>query len=271
MIEPRETWHFPTTYVGRRVLVFDSLPSTNDFALQLNEPGTAIVADVQTAGRGQYHRQWQSPSGASLLLSVMIAPPPKLLRPVILIAWAAVAVAETIEAFCRNELFNCQTGASDASGWLIGDVRIKWPNDVILKGKKVCGILTENQRCTVVGLGLNLTQTQEDFANLPDATSMLITAGLECDSKTMLGVLLQKLDEQYGRLYDGELKTLENAWKSQIGLIGSTVTVSTVSGEFFHGRLIEMGFDFLELDLGNGAIRAFTPERIRLLQSETTV
>src|SRR6266498_1996281 len=82
---PRETWELDTRHVGRRVLVYDALPSTNDAAADLAadpaNAGAVVVADFQTAGRGQYGRTWQSRPGASLLMSVLLAPPATLRRP----------------------------------------------------------------------------------------------------------------------------------------------------------------------------------------------
>src|SRR3954469_18386865 len=164
MFTPRETWHFETERVGRRVLVYDSVDSTNTRAAEFarsnpDADGLVLVADQQTAGRGQYGRVWVSRPGSSLLMSVVLRPPPELLRPVILTAWAAVSVAEAILTL---------TGAQ---------ARIKWPNDLLIRGKKVCGILIEqtgtgSELVTVAGIGLNLNQTADEFAraNLPDAT-----------------------------------------------------------------------------------------------------
>jgi BirA family transcriptional regulator, biotin operon repressor / biotin---[acetyl-CoA-carboxylase] ligase len=156
MFTPRETWHFDTERIGRRVLVFDHVDSTNTrgAALADTDPdadGLVLIADQQTAGRGQYGRVWQSRPGSSLLMSVVLKTPPELRRPVILTAWIAVSVAEAILS-----LTGVQT-------------RIKWPNDLLIRGKKVCGILIEQSGTsgsvnTVAGIGLNLTQTADEFA-----------------------------------------------------------------------------------------------------------
>lgn len=247
MIEPREIWHFDTRHVGSRVLVYDSLPSTNDLAHSLNEPGTAIVADVQTAGRGQYQRVWQSSRGASLLVSVTVAPPPELLRPVILIAWAAVAVRDTIRTLTTYK------------------ARIKWPNDLLIDGRKVCGILTESQRFSVVGIGLNLTQTAEDFAELPEATSLMLATGIDCEPAKALKLLLHALDDRYDRLLDGDRTSLEREWRQGLALTGKHVLAELSDGAFLTGRLIDVGFDGVEIDLGDGAIQAIAPEHVRHL------
>src|SRR3954451_14175860 len=104
--------------IGRRVLVYDRVESTNSLALELaSDPaseGVVLVAREQSAGRGQHGRTWVSPAGSSVLLSAVLFPPPSLRRPAILTAWAAVSVCETIRE---------TTGLEPA---------IKWPNDVFL-------------------------------------------------------------------------------------------------------------------------------------------
>src|SRR5260370_6076431 len=104
-----------------RILVFDSVESTNTIALGLaDDPanhGTVILAREQTAGRGQYGRSWLAPADSSVLMSVLLFPPPALRRPVLLTAWAAVSVCD----LCRQ-----LTGLP---------VRIKWPNDVMIQDR----------------------------------------------------------------------------------------------------------------------------------------
>src|SRR5689334_15414573 len=116
MPTPRDTWQLDTAHLGRRVLVFDELESTNTIALELatGEPdGLAVIADHQTAGRGQYGRVWQARPGSSLLMSVALRPPPDLSRPVVLTALAGVAVGEAIFALRGLQ------------------ARLKWPNDLL--------------------------------------------------------------------------------------------------------------------------------------------
>src|SRR5437660_778588 len=151
-MQPREVWDFPGRSVGRQVLVFERVDSTNNLAASLaTQPGgegLAILADEQTAGRGQHGRNWLAPSQSSVLLSVLLFPPVELRRPVLLTAWAAVAVCEVVRQ---------TTGVQP---------RIKWPNDVFLRGRKVCGILIEQSQqgsttAVIAGIGLNVTQTEE--------------------------------------------------------------------------------------------------------------
>src|SRR5437016_991316 len=121
-LPPHRVRQLPTRHLGQRILVFPRLESTNAFALSLasdpSQHGLVLLADEQTAGRGQHGRTWLTPPRSSVLMSVLLFPPPALRRPALLVAWAAVSVCEAIAAL---------TGLQ---------AKIKWPNDVLLGGKK---------------------------------------------------------------------------------------------------------------------------------------
>ncbi len=257
---PTSEWHLPTRHVGRRVLYYDELPSTLSVAAGLAadpaNDGTAVLAGVQTAGRGQYGRSWQCPPGAGVLLSVLLSPPPPLRRPAVLTAWAAVAVAET-----ARQLTGRQPG-------------IKWPNDVQIRGKKVCGILIEaaspagRPPTAVAGIGLNVNQSAADFAaaGLPDATSLAVAAGRGFDTHAVARQLLEQLDRDYALLLDGELGTLEACWKWRVGLLGRPVVAEAADGTPHRGRLRELSFAGVELEQPDGSVRRLPPEGVRQLR-----
>lgn len=251
--EPRETWHFDTAHIGRRVFVFDTVDSTNAVATRGSpENGLVVLAHHQTAGRGQYGRVWQSEPSRSLLLSVVLTPPAEFRRPVVLTALAAVAVGEAVFAL---------TGVQ---------AKIKWPNDLLVRGKKVCGILIEQGHSTVVGIGLNLNQTAEEFAaaGLPDATSLHLVSGRAIDHRTAAGVLVRHLDAEYGRLLAGERVAVEADWKWRVGLLGRHVVVELTGGGAVEGRLLEMGFDGLALEAAGGFVRTIVPETVAHVRAE---
>jgi BirA family biotin operon repressor/biotin-[acetyl-CoA-carboxylase] ligase len=246
---PREEWHFDTARVGRRVLVFDSVDSTNTVAAQLADAATdglVVLADFQTAGRGRFGRAWQSRPGSSLLMSVALHPPAEFRRPAVLTAWAAVAVGEAVFAL---------TGVQ---------ARVKWPNDLLVRGKKVCGILIEQGEGVVVGIGLNLNQTADEFAaaGLPGATSLAVVSGGPIDPRTAAGVLIRRLDAEYDRLLSGERVAVEADWKWRTGLLGRHVMVELTDGSTVEGRMHEMGFDALEVEIATGYVRAIVPETV---------
>jgi BirA family transcriptional regulator, biotin operon repressor / biotin---[acetyl-CoA-carboxylase] ligase len=238
-------------HIGRRILVFDHLPSTNDYAASLvNESdaaGTVIRARSQSAGRGTFGRTWHSPADAGVWVSVILDPPAHLRRPAILTAWAAVSVAEAIRPVIGRQ------------------PRIKWPNDVLIGRKKVCGLLIEQGRYTIVGIGLNVNQTADDFAaaELPDATSLTLVIGRPQDVDAVAADVIAALDREYELLLNGELTTLEACWKWRVGLLGRMVKVECYDGRRHHGRLLEMAFDGLDVLTPDGDRTRIIPEEIR--------
>ncbi len=246
---PREEWKLDTCRLGRKVLVFDALPSTNDFAAKLahdsTNDGVAVLADVQTAGRGQHGRTWTAAPGSGVLMSLLLFPPESLRRPVILTAWAAVAVCRTIEQF-------------------IGiPAQIKWPNDVLVQGKKVCGILIEQGRGTVVGVGLNVRQSAADFAaaDLPQAAALAQFVPSAPDTAAVARELLQQLDEEFNSMLAGDLAPLQASWQQHLDLLGRAVSVECHTG-VIEGRLCRLSFDAVEVERSGGEKRSLPPEKV---------
>ena len=178
-IPPHDVYHTGRQRLGRQVWSFQRVESTNTLALSLGNDlandGLVLLAHEQTSGRGQNGRTWTAPAGSSVLLSVLLFPPVLLRRPALLTAWAAVSVCETIDE-------------------VVGlPARIKWPNDVLVQGRKVCGILIEQrhagarerQPATVVGIGLNVQQSAGFFdkANLPLAASLASLSGKTLETR----------------------------------------------------------------------------------------
>ncbi|HVS34365.1 MAG TPA: biotin--[acetyl-CoA-carboxylase] ligase [Gemmataceae bacterium] len=254
---PDEEWRLNTTHVGRRVLFFHQVDSTNSVAAQQADDsandGLAVLAAEQTVGRGQHGRRWQCRPGDGVLLSVLLFPPPQLRRAAVLTAWAAVAVCETVERL---------TGLQP---------RVKWPNDVLLRGRKVCGILIEQGRGSVVGVGLNVRQSAEHFADagLPNAASLAQFTDANVDARSAAKALLQRMDEEYGRLLAGDLAPLEARWKRSIGLLGRDVIAERYDGPTYRGRLAELGFDGVRIQQADSAALVLPPERVRRLEAAT--
>jgi BirA family biotin operon repressor/biotin-[acetyl-CoA-carboxylase] ligase len=170
----------------------------------------------------------------------------------VLTAFASVAVAETI----------LQVSGKQST--------IKWPNDVQLGGEKVCGILIESGigNHFVVGIGLNVNQSAGDFRrmDLPDATSLSVTVGKPLDVRGITELLIQNLDEHYGRLLDGEIAALEECWAWRLGKIDQQSTAELTDANEVRGRLRRVTFDLLEVELPSGEIRQLRPEEVRHLR-----
>jgi BirA family biotin operon repressor/biotin-[acetyl-CoA-carboxylase] ligase len=161
-------------------------------------------------------------------------------------AWAAVSVCETILA--------C-TGLQ---------AKIKWPNDVLLRGRKVCGILIEQARGTVVGIGLNVSQSADSFAHvgLPDAGSLALFTSAPLEWQTVARQLIQHLDEEYDRLCAGDRGTLEACWKWRSGLLGREVVVECHDA-MHRGRLLDMTWEGLVLEVREDGTRMILPETVK--------
>ena len=214
----------PTAIVGRELRCFQELDSTSTYLkAQGDAPdGTVAVADSQTAGRGRMDRSFQSPKGQGIYLSVLLRPPlpPDRLPPVT--ALAGVAVCAAVERVC---------GARPG---------LKWPNDPVLNGKKLCGILTElsleaetgRVQSLVLGIGINVGQGPEDFT--PEvremATSLRQELGKPVSRPQLTAALLEELDRAYAALLAGDLSAYLAAYRRRCVNLGKTVQLIPFGG-----------------------------------------
>lgn len=209
---------------GRRLgvpLVYrEHTGSTNDdameFARQGAEEGTTVLADHQTRGRGRLGRRWESPPGRNVYLSVILRPSMAATMAPQLTLVAGVAVVETIRA------------------WLPEAV-LKWPNDVLVRGKKVAGVLVEMAArgeqvdFAVVGVGINVNMASEDFpSELRElAGSMAEALGQPIDRNEVVITLLQKLEEEYEAYLQHGFEWVRTRWWDRAGMAGQRVSVNT--------------------------------------------
>ncbi|HXG93441.1 MAG TPA: biotin--[acetyl-CoA-carboxylase] ligase [Blastocatellia bacterium] len=178
-----------TTKIGSTVLRFDRLASTNDYARELAaggaDEGVTALAYEQTAGRGRHGRQWSSPAGEGLYFSVILRPEIDPARAPVITLAAAVAVAETLAIDFKIK------------------PDIKWPNDVLVRGKKICGILVESAieqgriQYLVMGIGVNLAQREFVEEIRDTATSLVIESGQLVTPDNFLAPLLDRLERWY--------------------------------------------------------------------------
>ena len=185
-----------TDWVAKEVLYFDTIDSTNTKAQELAEKGypsgTLVVADKQESGKGRRGRSWVSPSGTGIFMTLMIKPDINPNNASMLTLVAALAVAKAITSVTGEEAL------------------IKWPNDIVVNGKKVCGILTEMNaqfdyiNHIVVGIGINVHNESfpEEISQM--ASSLMIEAGGKRFHRAQIIAETMSYFEQY---YDTFLKT----------------------------------------------------------------
>jgi BirA family biotin operon repressor/biotin-[acetyl-CoA-carboxylase] ligase len=250
-----EEWRLATRIIGRRVLRYASVDSTNNVALELakdpGNEGVAILAGEQTAGRGRHGRCWSAPPDCAVLLSILLFPSPAIGRPVILTAWAAVAACN---ATCSI------TGLR---------ARIRWPNDVLLAEGKVCGILIEKRgAAAVIGLGLNVNQSKDDLTqmNLPQATSLAVVTGQRWDVPDVARVLLHELDQAYAPLSEGDFGALERPWQQGLGFLGKEVELDTLKGPS-RGRVGKLTFSGIRIDTNDSQALYLEPEAVHHIRA----
>lgn len=200
----------PPLHFGARLERVKETPSTMDDACRLAEQGapegTAVVADVQTAGRGRAGRPWTSPPGG-LYVSVVLRPAMPLSRWSLVPIAAGVALQDALVPYARG-------------------ARLKWPNDVLVGGKKLAGILAEAKapRFAVLGIGVNVSS-----APLAEATS-LAALGASVDPDRFARELLACLETRYAQLEAGDDEGVRGAWEARAGMLGARVKAEGVEG-----------------------------------------
>lgn len=203
--------------IGKKMFVFESIDSTNTCARTLaetgTEEGTVVVTDFQTQGKGRMGRRWQAAPGTSLLFSTVLRPPLTHEVAGLLTFFSAVSVARAIEH---------ETNLA---------VECKWPNDLLVQGRKVCGILLENSfekeslAYSVAGVGLNVLQRDFDPSLEKKATSIAREAVGKVDRTKLLRRILTEMDVSYNDVCVRQFASILDEWKSRCTMFGKPVTV----------------------------------------------
>jgi BirA family biotin operon repressor/biotin-[acetyl-CoA-carboxylase] ligase len=250
----------PRSRLGSRLLHFDRIDSTNDHlkrrAAELPD-GAVTLAEFQTGGRGRMGRRWIAPPGSSLMLSVLLVEPGD--SP--LLTWAGmlacVAACEAIES---------STSLAP---------RLRWPNDLMLAGGKVGGVLAEStpladgKRAVIVGVGVNCLQRPDEFdeALRGAATSLAIESGEPVDRLQLGRALIERMDAWLARTRDGrDIQDLLSQWRRRNADVGRPA-VFLHNGAPIEGAIVGVADDGdLLIELGGGERRrlgAATTTRVR--------
>jgi BirA family biotin operon repressor/biotin-[acetyl-CoA-carboxylase] ligase len=208
-----------TKIIGRDIQVFEQTTSTNDVMEKLARDGVkegiVVFAESQTSGRGRLGRKWISPERKGLWFSVLLRPDLRPQETTQLTIASATALRRAIQS---------QTGLSP---------EIKWPNDILIRGKKVAGILTElsaevdRVKHIVLGIGVdvNLGAGELPAELRKTATSLKMETGETISRAELAVTILQALDEDYTRIGAGRFAAVADEWEGHCATIGKNVTV----------------------------------------------
>jgi BirA family biotin operon repressor/biotin-[acetyl-CoA-carboxylase] ligase len=225
-----------TKWIGRTIHHFQTLDSTNSKAYQLAlngaKEGEVVISESQEKGRGRLGRQWFSPPFLNLYISVILRPKISPHQASLITLMAAVATAEAIQKF---------------SGFL---PLIKWPNDILLRGRKAAGLLNEIHsemdriHFVILGVGVNLNMDEKMFSKeiRAVATSLKIEIGRTVSRKAFLQFFLQELEKWYSIFLEEGGAVILKAWRDRAHIKGRQVKVTSF-GETVAGIAIDVDSD----------------------------
>ena len=207
---------------GTSLEYFSCIDSTNSYLKRMvmdgASDGTVAVADAQSAGRGRMGRTFQSPAGKGLYLSMLLRPAVSAQKLMRATGMAAVAAARAVEK---------------VSGVKVG---IKWTNDLVLNGRKLCGILAEtvmqgSETALVLGVGVNVCHRREDFdGEVADIATSLAMEGVRVDRSRLAAALIEEL-RRLGDDLDGDIGTYVGAYRERCVTIGQEVRLMWTEGQ----------------------------------------
>ncbi|MFH0778526.1 MAG: biotin--[acetyl-CoA-carboxylase] ligase [Candidatus Eisenbacteria bacterium] len=251
--------------LGKRLVCLYSVTSTNDVAWGEAEAGvsegTVVVAEEQTEGRGRLGRTWYSPPGVGVWMSVIMRPQISSEAAPGITHCASLAAARAIKVVCPVE------------------VSLKWPNDVLVEGRKVCGILTEMKTVgkridfVVCGIGINVNQKPEDFAPAIRAAgvSLRMATGETVERVRLFAEVIKQLDGLYEGFCRCGFSHCAAEWKAMCGSLGKRIRIRTgrsegdVEGVF--SDVDERGALVLRMD--SGLERSFLAGDVELVSQES--
>ncbi len=241
-----------TQFVGKQLYYYDSVTSTmtvaREKAVKGAPEGTVIIADEQTSGRGRMGRTWLSPHG-NLALSLILKPCLETLTRLVMIT--SLAVLQTIKLVANI------------------DATIKWPNDVLIKDKKVCGILIESEikgelvNYAIIGIGSNIYLDASNFSEISALATSIRQETVQAVSKTELtAILLSELETLYLAVKDGA--PIHEEWKAHMDTLGKWVEVKS-------GKTTERGIAEDIMTNGSLVLRRADGTTAEILAGDVTV
>ena len=212
-----------TLYIGKNIIELDVVDSTNNYASDLITKnaaleGTVVVAHFQGEGKGQRGNVWTSEPGKNLTFSLILKP--KKVTPseaFVISKIVSLAICKYLETVVEEDVF------------------IKWPNDIYVGQKKICGILIENQfrgkhfESSIIGIGLNVNQS--NFQNLPRVTSLILKLKKELELRLVLEGLLKSIETFYLRFKREGISAIHEEYLANLLFIDEMRRYKTSKGE----------------------------------------
>lgn len=246
-----------TIFLGKDVHFLPDCHSTNDIALQMVRQrnvseGTIIICDHQIKGKGQRGNVWQSQAGLNLTFSLILRP----------------NFLDITEQFSLNMCVS--NGIKGLLDDYLSDVKVKWPNDIIVPGYgKIGGVLVENTfsgsnwEYSIVGIGLNINQ--KTFLN-PRATSLALITENNFDLKELFRLLISRIEQSYILLKRGKLGEIKNQYLNHLYLRNQKSKFQS-NGEFFYGEIKGVtSLGKLQIETEKGEIKLFDLKEIVFLE-----
>lgn len=257
-----------TVFTGKRIVSLPSCESTNSLMLSMAqtaflEEGTIIITENQTAGRGQSGNRWTVEPMANLTFSILLKP--DFIEPGEQF-YLNMAIGLGISDCVLDILV--QSGHQGSALLHSPRVKLKWPNDILIDGKKVCGILIENQiqgqklTQSVVGIGLNVNQKNFEW---PQASSLSLFTSMDFNKTEVFEKLIIKIDERYSQLRSGNFQKLKEDYYSFLYWKGESHEFQS-DGKIFTGMIEGVDEVGRLLVLVAGAVRRYNFKAITFLR-----
>ena len=231
------TQNLNTEFLGKRVYYFDTINTTQNFAMKIasksNENGTVVISKKQTGGRGRMKRKWKSPAGG-IWMSII-------LHPKFDVSYATLVPIATSLALCMaiEKILKIKP-------------ELKWPNDVTLKGKKIAGVLIDTSIVSneienmVLGIGINFKIKPRELANTikktPNFYGVVTLVKKNESALPLVQQFLYELENIFQLINSGHIKKIKNGWTKRSSTIGRSVSIITNEGNL-NGKAVKIDSD----------------------------
>ena len=258
LIDSEISFGLQTKLIGSKVVAFQSVASTNETATTLAEQeaieGTIVVSEKQTKGKGRFSRHWHSPAKKGIYCSIILRPSFSPEHAPGLSLMTAVALADTFSEYTNK-------------------VKIKWPNDILLNGKKTAGILTELSaeknkiNHIIVGVGINLNHSLTDFSDeiKKTATSLSIESNRTVNRVEFLQKFLFRFENMYQQYKIDRLASIHTKLKNYSSLLETEIQLAN-GNEVISGKVVDISVDGALLLDCDGEIKTINAGEVTVLK-----